>query len=1100
MNVKPNSKFRKNKIALLTAAFMLCSICNSFLHANYSNENLSVNQTNRTIKGKVTDKVGDPLIGVSVTVTGTTVGAMTDIDGAYTINMPQGATQLRFSFIGFKEQIVSIQNKTNIDIVLEEDNQLLDEVVVVGYGTQKKASLTSAISQIKGDDALKNKGITNTAVGLQGEVPGLVVTRSSTRPGSEGATMKIRGDISINGNNSPYILIDGMSGSLDELNSMNPADIENISVLKDASAAIYGARSANGVILVTTKRGKAGKVKVSYSGSFSTTINGIRQPLTTNEQWLDMFYDAQYQDARAKNPTITNHDELMTKFDWWIFGSVLSGTSADGTMYNNQKLWQALRNGETLVLNNSGKTYRYEPRHYLMDELYAQSFTHKHSFNISGGDDKFTYIASLGYSDAQSQLKVADDGEKKYSGRLNMDYKANDFFKVETGMSYEKRNITNPSTDVSAGWYDPWFWPMYTEKENFYDTFGNRNPIGGLVGGGQIKNDLTIFRADSKVTLDLSKLFLDGITISGTGAYKSTQRNTQTSKNKIQYYDWADVATSNRQAPGSLEEKNQKWENITLGGFINYNKTFDELHNVAAMVGMTAEQESTKTVTASRNSGSLYPDSGLTDLETMISGTNNGAGGGQSSWGFVSYVTRLNYNYAGKYLVEFLGRRDGSSRLFPDYRWKNFYSVSGGWVISEENFLKDTKWLDFLKIRYNYGKTGSVTGIGDYEPYATVSTGVSYFGEGSSLATQPTMWLGSMTSPLRTWETLHSHNIGLDITVLNNRLTGSFDYFNKTNDGMFINVSYPSVLGASAPKTNSGEYNTKGWEITLNWKDKIGNIKYYIGGSLADTKSKLVDIGVYTNVPNAGNNVNRLPGMSGNVIYVYKTDGIFQTQEEVNTYYEKYYWNSNHSGPKANNVIPAPQESGTNRLRPGARKVVDTNGDGSITTEDLVYAGDASPHYTFGVKLGLEWKGLDFQAFFQGVAKQKTLRTGSIYAPWVTNYVLQNSSYMGKMWTEDNPNAEYTIASRDQNFNKWNYENRDISVQDSRYIRLKSLVIGYTLPQRITKLNKVRVYFSGDDLWEWTKIKDGYDPEYGEASNNTFPFSRLLSFGIDITF
>jgi hypothetical protein len=317
---------------------------------------------------------------------------------------------------------------------------------------------------------------------------------------------------------------------------------------------------------------------------------------------------------------------------------------------------------------------------------------------------------------------------------------------------------------------------------------------------------------------------------------------------------------------------------------------------------------------------------------------------------------------------------------------------------------------------------------------------------------------------------------------------------------MFINVSYPSVLGASAPKTNSGEYNTKGWEIALNWKDKIGDIKYYIGGSLADTKSKLVDIGVYTNVPNAGNNVNRLPGMSGNVIYVYKTDGIFQTQEEVNTYYEKYYWNSDHSGPKANNIIPAPQESGTNRLRPGARKVVDTNGDGSITTEDLVYAGDASPHYTFGLKLGLEWKGLDFQAFFQGVAKQKTLRTGSIYAPWVTNYVLQNSSYMGKMWTEDNPKAEYTVASRDQNFNKWNYENRDISVQDSRYVRLKSLVIGYTLPQRITKLNKVRVYFSGDDLWEWTKIKDGYDPEYGEASNNTFPFSRLLSFGIDITF
>ncbi len=550
-----------------------------------------------------------------------------------------------------------------------------------------------------------------------------------------------------------------------------------------------------------------------------------------------------------------------------------------------------------------------------------------------------------------------------------------------------------------------------------------------------------------------------------------------------------------------MDQVNKRWENMNLSAMLNYKNTFANVHNVAAMLGMTAEQETYKGLSASRNKGPLFEGSGLEDLDMFQGGDNNGAGGGKNSWGLVSYITRLNYDYDNRYAVEFLGRRDGSSKLATNQRWKNFYSVSGYWRISGEKWMKSLTWLNDLKLRYNYGKTGSVEGIGNYERYATLSTGSTILGINPSAHT--TMWLGGMTSDQRSWETIESHNFGLDFTLLNNRLSGSFDYFIKNNMGMFISVEYPQVLGASAPKVNDGKFGARGWEFALNWRDKIGEVKYNVGFNLADARSEVKKLTNNENVPNAGLNSNRLIGKPRNSIYVYKTDGLFQNQAEVDAYYDKYYWNADHTGPKEGNILPAPGKQKTNTLRPGARKVVDLDGDGVITRDDIYYAGDAAPRLSFGIKGGLEWKGIDFNMFFQGIGKQKILRTGNMYAPWVVNYTRQNVSFMGKMWSEENPNAEYAIASRDAAFNRWNYQNKDVSVQNNKYIRLKSLVVGYTLPKAWTSkagINKLRVYFSGDDLWEWTKVKDGYDPEYGEASNNTFPFSRQITFGVDLTF
>ena len=1037
----------------------------------------TVLQQGRTISGKVTDQNGEPIIGANVVVKGTSNGVIADVDGNFELRNASG--KLVVSYIGYQIQEVSISGKSNLLIRLSEDSEVLDEVVVTGYGVQKKASLTSAISQIKGEEAFKNKGIANATVALQGEIPGLTITRSSTRPGSEGAAMKIRGDISVNGNSSPLIIIDGISGSLDELNAMDASDIENISVLKDASAAIYGARSASGVVLVTTKKGKKGKAQITYNGSISRTIDGIQPPITTNAEWLDMFFEAQYNDAAATRPNLTDPRDIYQNMDWWIFnsfgGPTLDTSDIDPetgapTIYKGYKLFNALRSGKVLTLQNGDKVERWNPNTYMQDYLYGQATSHKHNISISGADDKFSYRASLGYAENNSQLKVAEDGEKKYSARLNADYQALDFLKFETNMAYEKRDIVNPSTDVGAGYFDPWFWPIWNENGDVYDTFsGSRNPVGGLTQGGQNKNSLTTFRGGLKATLDFSKWGLEGLTLSGTGNYKLVRRDQQKVYNKVQYYDWVGTETGNKQGPGSLEEIMEKWENITLGGFINYDRIFKEKHSVSAMLGMTAEQETSKKVGAKRNQGPMYPGSDLTDLDVWVSGDNNGAYGGQSSWGFVSYLGRVNYVYDDKYSIELLGRRDGSSKLSKEQRWKNFYSVSGFWRISSEEFMKDFTWLSDLKVRYNYGKTGSVTGIDNYERYALIKTGGTIFGVNPTSHTS--LWIDGIRSDQRTWETINSHDVGVDFAFLNNRLRGSFDYFIKRNNGMFINVEYPSILGAGAPKTNNGKFEAKGWEIALNWNDKIGQVTYNLGASLSDAWSKVLELENNENVPNPGKNSNRLIGKPRDALYVYQTDGIFQTQEEVDAYYEMYYWNASHTGPKPNNIIPAPQEASAETLRPGARKVVDLNGDGSITTADLYYAGDMAPRLTFGIKAGLEWKGIDVAAFFQGVGKQTILRSGYLAAPWTTNYVLQNSTFMGKMWTPENPDAEYTIASRNQNFNKWNYNEKDVQVQNNRYIRLKSLVIGYTIPKKWTAkagISNLRVYFSGDDLWEWT--------------------------------
>lgn len=566
MNVKPNSKFRKNKIALLTAAFMLCSICNSFLHANYSNENLSVNQTNRTIKGKVTDKVGDPLIGVSVTVTGTTVGAMTDIDGAYTINMPQGATQLRFSFIGFKEQIVDIQNKTNIDIVLEEDNQLLDEVVVVGYGTQKKETLTGSVAVVDGK-AMENKGTLSSPLqALQGQVPGVIITRSSSAPGDESWSMSLRGAVSRNAT-SPLIIIDGIEyESANELRLLNPSDIESINFLKDASASIYGSKAAGGVVLVQTKKAKGGKTRVEYNGSVSAKFVGLMPEMMSLSQWADAVIQARTNDGY-------NNDDV-----WMRYAKLALANK--GSYINLDHASNPISGAFTDVAD-----YVFFDTNWN-DIMWGTAASTQHELSISGGGDKATYRASLGYMYDDSNLKWGENNNNRYNFRLSNSFKLTNALSLESVIAYNRQDQVAPSqvgSVLATSIQQPGF-PSSTVdgKPYAWGTWGAPNWYAEL--GGENKLKVSAINISESFNYSLTK---DLKAVATLGYNTSTSTRDIVSKS-IDWYNYAGtrvIRTAPTQDKSFYTKTNSRTDFYSLSGYLEWSRIYAKDHDIKVMGG-----------------------------------------------------------------------------------------------------------------------------------------------------------------------------------------------------------------------------------------------------------------------------------------------------------------------------------------------------------------------------------------------------------------------------------------------------------------------------------------------------------------------------------
>ena len=1031
-----------------------------------------------SVRGVVLDSQGMPIIGASVLVKGTTNGVITDFDGNFEINVSTGILQI--SYVGFKTQEVKIDSKTNIKVVLEEDSELLDEVVVVGFGTQKKETLTGAVTQIKGDDLMNGKSSSNAALAMQGEIPGLVVTRTSPRPGNEDIDIKIRGDISVNGT-EPLILLDGLEIPQWQLGTLNPNDIESMSVLKDGAAAIYGTKAAGGVILITTKKGKQGKVSVDYKGELQ--LNFTKDfPLTELDEWAQMWLEAGDNDAIKYLDKNGNEQTAASNYRFFTRDELLK--IIDGTF--------PMREAYTWY---DGKVHRFDNPN-LYDMIYGTTVSHRHNVSISGGNEKVTYRTSLGFADERSPMKFVYDGAKRYNFRTNISYKVNDLISTDFNVSYDHRDISEPNQGVGEGIQDAWFFPMYNDKGQYYDLWGN-NPLCKLDEGGRNTTIDKIFRLGGKITLDLDK-YVKGLKFTYLGNISSRGRNKTSRKTQRTMYDWdGNISVQDQMSSTSVKVELEEifFQNHVIQG--NYNRSFGK-NNIGLMLGMTAEEQQKKQYEMFRSNMSTndLDDIKLGDVTTQ---TNDG---GSNGVGLVSYIGKINYDYNGIYLLEALGRRDGSSRLYPDYRWKNFFSVSGGIRFSEMSFLKDGVFQN-LKLRASYGETGSVTGIGEYDYISNIAFGDIIFGSSPALAN--TARIDGMTSLERTCERVANTNIALDFTTFNGKLNGTFEWYHRTNNDMLISVTYPQILGATAPKTNSGDFKTNGWEFSLNWNDKIGEVKYNVGLMLWDSKSEITRMDGATAIK-AGTN-KTVEGKPLNAIYTYVTDGIFDNEEDILAYYNKYGFKdpSNQNVMKPGTLLPNYRSA--DRLVPGTVKRVDINGDNEITIDDLQYYGDANPHYSFGLNLGLQWKGFDVSAFFQGVMKQNIQRTGHLSSPFASWWTNQNVSFLGNTWTPENTDAKYPAMYYNGARKTWNYTGiNDINIVNARYCRAKVISVGYTLPRSIVekmKIQNLRFSLTGNDLFVISNVKDGMDPEIGTSVANgkgTVPFTSTLIFGVDLTF
>ena len=770
----------------------------------------------QTITGTVTNETGEPLVGSTVIGKGTTQGVITNNQGEFNLTIPDNVSTLVVSYIGYTKQEVEIGDQTVIKIRLQESASTLDEVVVVGYGTQKKATLTGSVVQVKGDDVIRSKSTSSAALALQGEVPGVVITRGTSRPGNEGLDIKIRGDISVN-NVTPLILLDGLVIPESQLSTINQNDIETISVLKDASAAIYGTRASGGVILITTKQGQIGKPKFEYNAQYQLNTVGDL-PISNLKEWATLWLETGNNDAIdyvdadgvAQTAQPTHRFYTASEFQQIIDGSwplAPEPSLAFGTL--------TLR---TADVNQA-------------EELYGNTWSQRHNVSVSGGTDKVRYRSSLGYNDERSVLDVAYDGAKRINFRTNLSYEINDLISTNFTVSFDRRNILTPNQGIGEGLQDPSFFPLLNPQGQYYDEFGGHNPLAKVQAGGRNSTVDQIIRLAGRVSLDLDK-YVSGLSFSYDANFSLGDRKENQRKTSFDVYTWEGDALGRIRS--TLANSYSKFyytdyntQMHTLTG--NYKKSLGNHNFGLTLVAQGQLDEVERNYFGRTNfSTDALNHLNLGDVTTVEAGGDERRDGpgrpwfrtGAESEGIISYVGRLNYDYESIYLFEALARRDGSSRLHPDFRWSNFYGVSGGINIAEMPFLASSNAFDLLKLRASWGQTGSTAGIGAYDYVSSISTGTAVFGVSPGFAN--TAYISGISTINRTWERVSTTNFALDFATLNNRLSGTFEYFIRENDDMLINITYPDVLGASAPLTNSGSFTTKGWELALNWRDEIG--------------------------------------------------------------------------------------------------------------------------------------------------------------------------------------------------------------------------------------------------------------------------------------
>ncbi|HVW95459.1 MAG TPA: TonB-dependent receptor [Mucilaginibacter sp.] len=1006
------------------------------------------------ITGRVIDDQNLPLPGVNVTIKGTTTGTTTDADGKFTL-MADVNTTLVFSFVGYNSKEVVVESgRTQYDVQLTPSATGLNEVVVVGYGTQKKVNLTGAVASISGEE-LKDKPVPNALAALQGVSPGVTITRSSGQPGSENYGIRIRGFSSANSADA-LVLVDGIE---QDLGLINPEDIESISVLKDAAAsAIYGARAAAGVVLVTTKKGAPGKPKITFNGYYGLNITA-RQPQRLNS-WDEqtLIDEARFNATGAKEFTGEQVQWLENpNFD---YRPNISGQ--DRWEYFDNTNWVK----EGMNKYNSMKSY---------------------NMSASGGSADQNYLLSAGYYTRDGVLRYGPDDNSRYTFRFNFNSKLSKYVDMSTIMGYVG-SVVNSNSYGTGGIINALYrirtrQSLYTPAEDVtgqpYNGDLQINPIDIEKNAGRDQQQYDTFtgRFDLKIHDIVKGLRLD-LSASRNQDYYSDEND----RRSLYWYGRStNTIRFSANVPNSVSKTKNKGHHDNLQAVLDYDLSIKHTHNFHFLLGTSFEQYRKDEITAGAQNliTNDFFSLNYADLATKTNGDNI------ETWALGSYFGRMTYNYKEKYLFEANARYDGSSRLAPGLRWQLFPSFSAGWRINEESFLKNRfSWLDNLKLRASWGQLGNSSALGLYDYIGLLNSGNSLdFNDTKTLY----LYQNILPSSSLTWETVQTENVGLDIGVLNNRLSFTGDYYIKYNKNMLAQLQEPDIIGVGVNYANVGELKSWGWEIDLKWQDRFRNGGYNVGFNIANNQNKVTKYDGKSTI-GTGGVVPILQGYPLNTVWGYKTAGYFQTQAEADAYKAKtkYGFSSITSAP-------------------GDIKYLDLNGDGIVNAGDgtpespgdLVNLGTTNARYSYGVTLGANWKGFDFSVFFQGVFKRAFLITNDTLDPLVQTSNLPWSIHLDR-WTPDNPNA---LFPRMYQKGTQNYQVSDKWTQDGSYIRLKNLQIGYTIPFNKKYIKNMRVYFSGQDLWESTKVLSVFDPEVpNNVSAGTYPFYRTVSFGVNATF
>ena len=1010
--------------------------------------------TSYKASGVVIDSAGEPVIGAGVVIEGSTNGTITDVDGRWELVVPSTTTKIVISSLGYKEQVVAAGSASARTVTLHEDSQMLQETVVVGYGVQKKVNLTGAVAMVNSEE-MNARPISSVASGLQGLLPGVTVVNSSSQPGQANTTIRVRGVGTI-GNSNPLILIDGIEG---DISSINPEDIESVSVLKDAaSSAIYGARAANGVLLVTTKKLASGKdavTKINFSAyagiqtptrlpemcdaiEFMTLDNEARKNVDTADAWLPEDFD------KVRNNTDPNY---FGNTDW--IGQVIKKVAP-------QQNYSLSLNG---TLGNSG------------------------------------YMLSYRYFD-QSGLTVGNStGETRHNLRFKINTKLIDRVTLSSNLGYTTTKVISPVSSLTSGGgaiytamrIAPNVPVRYTDGTWAYGG-GNTNPVAILRDGGRAKTD-----ADELSIMEVVKVdILKGWDVSATYNVTSYNGLKDILKKTITFNNPEDGSTYSYQSPNSIKNIDYRHNQQTFILQTNFDLNFGK-HNVSGVVGMSQEWYTSRSFEASRTKliTEQDPTLNLGDPQTMSNASS------YSSWAIRSGFGRVSYNWNERYLLEGNLRYDLSSRFHKSNRSGLFPSVSAGWRISEENFMAATRtYLDNLKIRASWGMLGNqYVGSSNY-PYLSVlqayTSGISMIG-----ANATTGYVQStLSNPNLSWEKIKMLDLGFDLAMFSNRLTFSFDWYNKDTDGILLKLNYPAQLGAKPSEQNAGKVNNKGWEMDLNWRSQAGEFMYGIGFNLSDVKNKIVDLG--GNAPDLSGNQIRMVGYPIDAFYGYIADGLMTPED----------FKINNPETHTYNLPNIPVILG-NRYQPGDIKYKDLSGpegvpDGRITPEyDRTVLGSSIPRYTYSVRGNLGWRGIDFSFVLQGVGKCSGYLEGS------ARHALQDmAAYPQKVHlkrynvvTNPNPKASYPRLTYNTGFNQNTFST--FWLEDASYLRVKNVQLGYTFPEKWMKkarIDNFRVYASADNLFTFSKFFYAYDPETPVSKGGYYPLVKTVVIGVNLTF